>query len=347
MLTIKQNCGCKIINDSRTIEWLVENTKVRTFDNINFTGYQRKVNENHVLRIVNYLKENTFYLPTSIICASAVKNVNKNTELYIVDGQHRVEAFKKLKETDINIYDDIKNYELSVIILEKPSKALEIDTFITINKTSRKVDTSLAYILKNISNIDNTDSRDLTVAKREFLAVELAIRINKDDNSLWNNKILLEGNPTVNTYETISLNSFVKSNRVLISYLGKFNIIKLDWKNDKELNNLLDEIKTIYLNLWDEIKFKWPNLFISGRIKNTVLQGTIGVSAINKYIIMKLKSLDKDACTLEEFNTFVGQWIQMLNVSEELWYKGNSFSKFSSEAGFNLVAKSLFDSFAN
>ena len=252
MRTIKQECGCKIINDIKTVDWLVRNTKVRTFDNIKFTGYQRRVNENHVSNIVKYLKENPFYLPTSIICATD-EEVTNNTTLNIVDGQHRVEAFKKLKENNLDKYNDIKDCELSVVILEKPSEALEVDTFITINKTSRKVDTSLAYVLKNKINRNNTSSSDLTIAKKEFLAVELAINLNSDRNSLWYNRILLEGNPTRNSNETISLNSFVKSIQMLISYLNKYNIIGIDWKNDKELNEIINDIKDIYLKIWDAV----------------------------------------------------------------------------------------------
>lgn len=97
MKTIKQECDCKIIHDIKTVDWLVRNTRVRTFDNIKFTGYQRQVNKNHVSNIVKYLKENPFYLPTSIICASE-EEYTEDTILNIVDGQHRVEAFKELEK---------------------------------------------------------------------------------------------------------------------------------------------------------------------------------------------------------------------------------------------------------
>ena len=342
MKTIKQECGCKIINDIKTVDWLVRNTKVRTFDNITFTGYQRRVNENHVSNIVKYLKENPFYLPTSIICATD-EEVTNDTTLNIVDGQHRVEAFKKLKENNPDKYNDIKDCELSVVILEKPSEALEVDTFITINKTSRKVDTSLAYVLKNKINRNNTSSSDLTIAKKEFLAVELAINLNSDINSLWYNRILLEGNPTGNSNETISLNSFVKSIQMLISNLNKYNIIGIDWKNDKELNEIINDIKYIYLKIWDAVKFKWPNLFKEESINNSVIQGTIGVSAINKYIILQLKKQNKNY-NLEQFISEVEYWIVNTNISQDEWYKGNRFSQFSSAAGFNIVANMLFDS---
>lgn len=343
MLEIKQNCNCKIIHISKTVDWMVKNTQVRTFNNINFTGYQRKVNENHVLKIVDYLKKNDFYLPTSIICASDEKVTNE-TKLSIVDGQHRVEAFKKLKEIDYNKYLEIKDYELSVIILEKPSEALEVDTFITINKTSRKVDTSLAYVLKSKIN-KGTNSSNLMLTKIEFLAVELAIKINREDNYIWKNKILLEGNPTKISYETISLNSFVKTTRVLINYLNKYSSEEFNWDNDDKLNDIITNIKKIYLNMWNEIQLKWSNLFSNRNINDTVLQGAIGVSSLNKYIIMQLKSLETKKYSLDELNNLFCKWIRNLNISENLWYKGNDFSHYSSEAGFNVIAKILLDSY--
>ena len=58
----------------------------------------------------------------------------------------------------------------------------------------------------------------------------------------------MEGNPTRNSNEIISLNSFVKSVQMLISYLNKYNIIGIDWKNDKELNEIINDIKDIFKN---------------------------------------------------------------------------------------------------
>lgn len=345
MKIINQKCNCKIIQDSKTVNWLVENTRVRAFDSINFTGYQRKVNENHVLKIVDYLRKNDFYMPTLIICSSD-EEVDIDTQLSVVDGQHRIEAFKRLKKIDEKKYLEIKDFELSVIILEKPSEELEVDTFITINKTSRKVDTSLAYILKNKINRKKINSNDLTIAKKEFLAVELATDINVDKDTLWYNRILLEGNPTQSSYETISLNSFVRSVRVLISYLSKYNIIDINWTNEAELSDVKIKVKSVYLAMWNVIQLKWPRLFNDN---NTIIQGNIGVSSINKYIIMQMKGfhIKNYNYNIEEFNNLVKKWIKNLNVSEEPWLKGNEFSKFSSESGFNIIAKMLLDLYEN
>lgn len=344
MMRLMQDCECEIIYDKKTVDWLVNNTSVKTFDNIKFTGYQRKVNESHVSKIVDYLKKNKFYLPTSIICASD-EYVTKDTRLHIVDGQHRVEAFKTIKNNDLEKYEEIKNYELSVIILQNPSEMLEVDTFITINKTSRKVDTSLAYVLKNKINKENISSDNLTIAKKEFLAVELALNLNNDEKSLWYNKILLEGNPTKNSRETISLNSFVKSVQNLIGYLEKYKVLQIHWNNDTELDNIKHKLNIIYLSIWDAIRMKWPILFTEEFINNSIIQGTIGVSSINKYIILQLKQENIDCYDLDLFVSKVEYWIRNINISQNLWYKGNHFSQFSSAAGFNIVANYLLDAF--
>jgi hypothetical protein len=126
----------------------------------------------------------------------------------------------------------------------------------------------------------------------------------------------LEGNLTRNSNETISLNSFAKSVQMLISYLNKYNIIGIDWKNDKELNEIINDIKDIYLKIWDAVKFKWPNLFKEESINNSVIQGKIGVSAINKYIILQLKKQNKNY-NLEQFISEIEYWIVNTNISQD------------------------------
>ena len=342
MLKIEQGCDCEIIQDSKTVEWMINNTSVRTFDSVTFEGYQRKVNESHVDKIVDYLKDKSFYLPTSIICASDEK-VYDNTKLNIVDGQHRVEAFRKLKEEYKETYNKIKDYEVSVIILQQPSMALEVETFITINKTSRKVDTSLAHVLRNKINREKSKGSELMPARMEFLAVELAIKINSEDDFIWKNRIMLEGNPTKNTFETISLNAFVRSTKKLINYLTKYCIDDFTWNNEEDLKEIINKLEGMYISIWNEIRNKWPYLFTYDNINRTVLQGNIGVSSITKYLILRMKSENKKY-SLENINSYFVKWIEDINVDEDSWYKGEYFSRFSSESGSNLIAKFLLDS---
>ena len=174
---------------SMTIEELVEGTRVEVFNPKTFEGYQRKIEPNHCKKIVRYIEKeiqntDSILMPSAIICAR-YKNKEEN-KLNLVDGQHRVEAFREIKIRDEKLYSKIKNIRIPTVImqLDENQKDIEIDTFITINKTSKKVDTSLALILKN--KIDrNSKDKDLVREKSEYLAVELAIKINDNPKSIF------------------------------------------------------------------------------------------------------------------------------------------------------------------
>lgn len=350
MEIINQNCECRIIQTKKTILWLVENTRVRTFDKITLEGYQRKVKDSHVDAIVKYLLEGTFYMPTSIICASDTEYTDSSA-LYVVDGQHRIKAFERLQEKNPQHFESIENFELSVIVLEQPKLEMEIDTFITINKKARKVDTSLALILKN--KIRNAD--DMTnAARKEFVAVEMALALNGDSNDdgviienpnrLWKDRIMLEENPTQKSFETISLNSFVRTTRGLIGYLDKCGLINLNWNTEEELKELLQKVTNLYSRIWYTIEEKWPTLF-EDSYRDNIIQGTIGVSAITKYIILQMQQSSYELANGNDFLRMVEMWIDGLNIPDSAWFRGNEFSGYSSESGFTLIANMLYENY--
>ena len=99
MIEIKQGNGLRLIQTKRTVDWLVNHTTVSVFDPIDFSGYQRSIDLKHCDKIVKYMLDNDFYFPTAITCA-ANGIIGEDTPLRIVDGQHRVEAFKQLQTLD-------------------------------------------------------------------------------------------------------------------------------------------------------------------------------------------------------------------------------------------------------
>lgn len=339
MNIMMQNNKIKLIQVTKTVEWLVKNTSVNYFNPILFQGYQRKIDVNHCEKIVNYLKKD-FYMPTSIICATE-KKYNDQEKLRIVDGQHRVEAFRIMSEINKERYAEIKNCELSVIVIEEANETIEIDTFITINKTSKKVDTSLAYILRNKIN-QAKSSDDLNISKREYLAVELAQKINLSlENKLWYDKITFEGT-TKNSLQLISLNAFVSSLRSLLYYLENYDIISLKWDNQNQIDACLSIVEEIFNYIWFIVSSKWQYLFTNNLEKRRIIQGPIGFSSINKFINLKLKSINKKM-TLSEFKESFSQWINNCSVDSKMWEPGGNYSQFSSESGYNLIAKELFN----
>jgi len=108
------------------MDFKIENLVVNFdyLDNINISEYQRDlkeswVNEIYDKQIISYKKYKTFIFPGSF---EIVNFCNQN---YIIDGQHRLKAYQKLK---IN-YPEIKNNEIFVKIYncgENKNKILSI-----------------------------------------------------------------------------------------------------------------------------------------------------------------------------------------------------------------------------
>lgn len=331
---ITQGDDVRILQVKKKVEWLIENTEISVFDPIKFEGYQRQIDPKHCMKIVKYI-ENNFILPTSIICATD-EVYNEDLTLRIVDGQHRIRAFKELKESNPTRFNEVKDYEMSVIVIENATELQEIDTFITINKTSKKVDTSLAYVLKNRLN-NSKASKDLSISKRDFISVELAIKLN-DKSQLWRDKILFEGN-VKNTDRFISLNAFVKSTRSLLFSFERKKLMSFEWENEKDIDVCLEELYELYEFIWNTIKFKWEGLFLGDKTNRTIIQGAIGYSTINRLISHIIKQ--NNDINSDNLRKYLKMWIMSIDVPTVDWIPGNKYSKYTSESGYSIVANEL------
>ena len=337
MIKVFQNKQLDLLQTKKTVDWLVENTTVSIFNPIDFKGYQRKIDSKHCSKIVDFLKRD-FFMPTAIICATD-EEFRVDGNLRIVDGQHRVNAFKMMKSDEPDRYEEIKELEVPVIVMAKVDENTEIETFITINKTSKKVDTSLALVLKNKMNKYNT-SEDLTMPKAEYIAVELAQKLNynEDVDNIWFDKILYEGNPK-NTAQLISLNAFVKSARVLLKHMAKKQLISLDWNEPKEIDDCIEKCYRFIVSIWTVLQNKWPELFNSDLEKRRIIQGAIGFTSTNRAIIEMLGnfSFENELDFICEFE----RRVKNMSVAFENWLPGDAYSKYSSESGYSIVAREL------
>lgn len=333
-MQIKQSDSIKVLQVIKKVDWLVENTEIKVFDPLKFEGYQRQIDSTHCNKIVKYI-EKDFILPTSIICATD-QAYNDQLHLRIVDGQHRIKAFQELKKNNLTRFNEVKDYEISVIVLEEATELQEINTFITINKTSKKVDTSLAYILKNKLN-NNKTSEDLSISKREFIAVELAIKLN-EKSEMWTEKILFEGS-VKNTDKYISLNAFVKSTRSLLYSLERKKLITLEWKNKNDIKECLEYLFNLFEYIWNIIKFKWSEIFSGDKFNRTIIQGAIGYSTINKLISYLIKNDNEINNDILYIN--LKKWIMSIDVPTINWMPSEKYSNYSSESGYSIVANDL------
>lgn len=340
MNEIKQQINFAIFQSVMTVEELINNTETDVFDPVTLNGYQRKIDDSHCQGIIDYILENDFFFPSPIICST---REHKKGKLWVVDGQHRIQAFRLLNDenndTYYSKYKEIKDCSLPIIVLEKPDISTEISTFITINKTGKKVDTSLAYILRNrITNIEDDELKNKI--KVDYLIVELAEKINETKDSIWYNQISFEGNPK-NEGKLISLNAFVKAERSYINKLIKCNLIDINWNGDKSKIQLsLDQIANLFWFKWNIIQSKWKSLFNEDLDKRAIIQGPIGCSSLNKFIGLVL--LDKkEPLSIEEYKGKIDKIFSSLDIPADNWIRGIRYSLYSSEAGYSLVAKEL------
>lgn len=333
--TILKQDGNQLVLTSKTIDWLVNNTIVSVFNPVAFEGYQRQIDEKHCLKIVSYLKTSSF-LPTAIICACD-GDYEDDKRLRIVDGQHRVFAFRMLSEQDADRYNVIKNQEIPVVVMVGVEVKTEIQTFITINKTSKKVDTSLAYVLRN----KLSSEEDMVMSRAEYIAVEVAKVLNEEENeSLWGGRILYEGNvKRSNCY--ISLNAFVRATRILVNTLNQTGFISLDWNDrtkEEDVNQITRKTAGLILYIWEMVYQRWPELKEVSFEEKQILQGAIGYTAITRTLVKLIKQENKSAIDLE---SFISQVILSFNVPYYQWTKKGEFSRYSSESGYKIVSESL------
>lgn len=317
----------------KPIWWLVENTKVCVFDPVSFQGYQRQIDRKHCMRIVNYLLKNSF-LPSAIICSD--RETGMDGKLWIVDGQHRVEAFKILQEEYTARFAEIAEVEIPVVIMVNVPIAKEIETFITINKTSKKVDTSLAYVLKNMISMD---VGDMAMPKSEYISVEVARRLSLDGESkIWAGKILFEGHVKL-AEEYISLNAFVRATRILINLMWKKGVISFDWHNKDDVDNATRIAKELIDSIWLRVQMRWPELFVSQDENRRIIQGSIGYTAITRSLVKLMR--DQDVHDQESFMKVASEIIMSFKVGHEKWLSKGVYSRYSSESGYKLVSDEL------
>lgn len=340
IIEVRQGAEQKIYETKYTVDWLVNHTRVKYFDPVTFTGYQRQLDGAHVDNIIKYVCEKGLFFPSSIICSSDEEYSENIDYLYIVDGQHRVEAFKVLEKRDEGLYRSIKDYEIPVIVLDRPNIKAEINTFIDINKTAKKVDTSLAYVLKNMKNRDNNDDTDIDIPRREYIAVEAAIKLNENPESpLWYDRILYEGSIR-NAHQYISLNYFVRAIRSYLSLLDTKGIINLNWSNKEDSEKIAFDVAEIIEHTWNTIYIRYPELYKNSDDRR-IIQGAIGFVTINRYLYVKLKA-SNGINSIESYKDFIHNVILFdMNGCYDNWVKGGKYSAYSSETGYKVILKDM------
>lgn len=325
-------------------------------------GYQRKIEDNHLKKLKKAILNNELVSPTSILLGiqkSVYDTIKKDidskdsllTKLFIdvsdgkkifsiIDGQHRIEAFKQLtedKKIDINCDEYFLN--TIIMVIDDNNRRVEVDAFNDINSKAKRLKTDLTMLaLLRIKQLEG----DLDFNAYEYLTNSLCYSINNLEGWIWQNAIIY---PENNKVGIIGYKAFYES----IEPICKEFYQKAENKS-RTLGEMDNDVNEIINNLlrpcWDTVERKWSKCFNEEKAlsddgfmikfynKDYNLQKPIGVRAINSII--------SDLYKLYNINEVVNFFVKIMencNISKEDWESGGKFSGLSSEAGFKVVKK--------
>jgi DGQHR domain-containing protein len=284
---------------------LLQLFEIDKFKEEELVGYQRELYEERTSELVEYLSK----CPLSIMPAMLVSLrkaeftsqdgdfgiltiPRKKGAIWIIDGQHRIGGFDKVRERfifsksiDPSIFPDLMDYEFPVVFFDSASAAekirnaqmrldarfssedVERTVFFVVNKTQRGISPSLKDAL--LYRIKISGIEGLPIIRKEswrIKAVRIAIALNKDESSPLFNKINISGRR--GTGKPIQLNSFVSSLKMLFS--------------DEDFSSLSDDDKLGFLKAyWTALQDLFPETFEMATSKGYMLLKALGVYSLN------------------------------------------------------------------
>lgn len=248
-------------------------------------GYQRERYEERTSQLVEYLEKSplaimpallvglreTIFIPISDNIGT-LRIDRKKGAIWIIDGQHRVGGFSKIREQFMftkklgaSLFTDLMDYELPVVFIDSEGAAEKIKSkgakgtaslsaqdiektiFFVVNKTQRGISPSLKDAL--LYSIKTSGIEGLALVDKEgwrIIGAQIAITLNCKENSPLRAKINVSGQR--NSGKPIQLNSFVSSLEILFK--------------DKEFSSLSVDDKIGFIETyWSALREVLPEAF--------------------------------------------------------------------------------------
>lgn len=334
-------------------------------------GYQRQPNRTHYLKIKNYILKNfeSFKFPTSIILGTDKVKIEKFIKkdscgeyldidislgekvFRIVDGQHRIEGIREAAKEKPALNDLL----LNAIILISPSghKSVELEAFIDINSTAKRISTDLATLARFDYEIKEKRISEPNPIKH--IATKTAFHLKEDyPLSVWSSAVKFDIHSEI-SLGIVGVTLFRESIEPIVSVYLEKKFIDRGNKNESELISYYDdcarqvaaEIDDVWNNI---IRKKWSECFLESIAKSEVgelktifysneyyIQKTLGVKVLNGLYSEIIK---QNGITEQSKNIFK-DLIQKSKVMSRDWKKGGPFSGLSSESGFSKIRKMI------
>lgn len=250
------------------------------------TGYQREVSNSRVNKMAGELRKKRVDLPTALLLNlreydESVNLVNRNgtyffdpndSQLFVVDGQHRVEALRQLVEENP---DEWGSFEIAFTCMLGASEQEEMEEFYVVNSTAKSVRTDLALdLLKQRAEKDPSVMESLLERGEQWKVEAQAVSEEMARLPVWQGRIRFVGASKAAT--TIGTTAIVSSlNQPMANHY--FSAIQRGHRLQ-----ILDAF-------WRAIKVILPEAFDDPT--EFALQKTTGVQTLHRVLIPVLEIL--------------------------------------------------------
>ena len=247
------------------------------------TGYQRVPSQSRVNSLARDILEQSVDLPTAVLLSirsNPFENFITNDDefsidlsdfgdvkFYIVDGQHRIESFKKAISNEATNRSEIRKIKVPFVCMLGANEAQEMAQFHIVNTNAKPVSTSLAFALLKERSLNDAEFSQLFEEKGQkwkVYAQEITEKICNRDG-IWHKRIRLP-NMEKGITTTTSANFAKSLKSVLDSYTLK-----------KEPN--IEKKVQIVIAYWNAVSRVVPEAF-EAPLKYNIQKG-LGVDIIH------------------------------------------------------------------
>lgn len=261
--------------------------------------YQRRVDEDRVKRIMEYIKSSILssesttsiaLFPTAMLLATyweeplqiggmcEIKNFYQNIpSLYIVDGQHRLYSMKKLYEQcksgktrdDARIVEYLENYSFNSTILINFDMWEQAQVFADVNFNQHKVDKSLYY---SIYGLDLYETNGDITKTKIYLAHQLTKFMNLYDQSPLKRNIKMLGTGRGFVSQAFFADSLIRN----FSPRGIWSK-KLEMDNAGNYQDISRELVSFFVAVKEVFADSWPT---ENGEHRSIIAKTTGIGAL-------------------------------------------------------------------
>ncbi|MDE2686683.1 MAG: DGQHR domain-containing protein [Chloroflexota bacterium] len=321
----------------------------------NKAGYQRQPIRSRVNSLKRDLEAGRVDLPTAVLLNFREYEDNEhlskadgtphlilraNEKLYLVDGQHRIEAL-------VSLYEDAPekwaNYSVPFVCLLGSDRDGEMTEFFVVNYNAKSIGTSLAYeLLKRRAESSEEVSNHLIETGKLWLRTAGSLTDRLAETEIWRSRIQFPGDPRKGTL--ITNNGMTNSLRPLVEQPGYFQ-------------SIADERQQIRVLIayWEGIKQIVPEVMAEPEAYN--LQRTLGVSALHAVLVNVLAIMGSRGLSVLEPSKYAEIISKSLNelggtnkqgeyvVGTDFWKRGadGASGLFSNRAGYRILQAQIIE----